>query len=197
VPVDLSVETGFNPDLHARLAFARQKVDEVVLLGRVLRDGSAHLPAPLPPIPAAWRHDDVRTRLAALRPSDRQRSDHASRAARQQQQLNLPDLTTTTIGSFPQTAELREARAALRAGTLDQAGYGERMHAEVEHVIRLQEELGLDVLVRGEPERNDRVQYFGEQLDGFAATGQGWVQSYGSRCVRPPIFTATWPARHR
>ncbi|MEV6495081.1 5-methyltetrahydropteroyltriglutamate--homocysteine S-methyltransferase, partial [Actinoplanes sp. NPDC051633] len=88
----------------------------------------------------------------------------------------------------PQTAELRRARAELRAGTLDRAGYEQRMRAEIESVIRLQEELGLDVLVHGEPERNDMVQYFGEQLDGFAATSNGWVQSYGSRCVRPPII---------
>ncbi|MEQ4306084.1 5-methyltetrahydropteroyltriglutamate--homocysteine S-methyltransferase [Plantactinospora sp. B6F1] len=188
VPVDLSVETGLDPELHARLAFARQKVDEVVLLGRALRDGSAHLPAPLPPVPATWRHDGVRARLAGLRPQDRQRGDYASRADRQQRRLNLPELPTTTIGSFPQTAELRKARAELRAGTLDQAGYTGRMRAEVERVIRLQEDLGLDVLVHGEPERNDMVQYFGEQLDGFAATEHGWVQSYGSRCVRPPII---------
>jgi 5-methyltetrahydropteroyltriglutamate--homocysteine methyltransferase len=188
VPVDLSVETRLGPDLSARLAFARQKVDEVVLLGRALRDGTAHLPPPLPPAPAAWRHDDVRARLAALGPADRQRGDYPSRAAAQQRRLRLPDLPTTTIGSFPQTAELRTARAEHRAGRLDDAGYDRRMRAEVEHVIRLQERLGLDVLVHGEPERNDMVQYFGEQLDGFAATEHGWVQSYGSRCVRPPII---------
>ncbi|MEU1752715.1 5-methyltetrahydropteroyltriglutamate--homocysteine S-methyltransferase [Micromonospora matsumotoense] len=188
VPVDLSAETSLDPELSARLAFARQKVDEVVLLGRALRDGTTSLPAPPPPIPAVWRHDDVRGRLAALRPTDRQRADYPSRAARQQERLGLPDLPTTTIGSFPQTVELRRARAAHRAGTLDDAGYTERMRAEVEQVIRLQERLGLDVLVHGEPERNDMVQYFGEQLDGFAATTHGWVQSYGSRCVRPPII---------
>ncbi|MFK3984409.1 5-methyltetrahydropteroyltriglutamate--homocysteine S-methyltransferase [Micromonospora sp. NPDC050397] len=188
VPVDLSVETHLGARLYERLAFARQKVDEVVLLGRALRDGTAHLPAPLPPAPDAWRHDGVRARLAALGSGDRQRGDYADRAASQQERLGLPELPTTTIGSFPQTAELRKARAAVRAGTLDDAGYTERMRAEVEHVIRLQEELGLDVLVHGEPERNDMVQYFGEQLDGFAATHHGWVQSYGSRCVRPPII---------
>ncbi|MDG4785058.1 5-methyltetrahydropteroyltriglutamate--homocysteine S-methyltransferase [Micromonospora sp. WMMD1102] len=190
VPVDLSVETRLDPDLYARLAFARQKVDEVVLLGRALRDGTAHLPEPLPPVPAAWRRDDVRARFAALSPVDRQRGDYAGRAAAQQQRLGLPELPTTTIGSFPQTAELRKARAEYRAGRLDDAGYVQRMRAEVEHVIRLQEQLGLDVLVHGEPERNDMVQYFGEQLDGFAATAHGWVQSYGSRCVRPPIIYA-------
>ncbi|MEV7228164.1 5-methyltetrahydropteroyltriglutamate--homocysteine S-methyltransferase [Polymorphospora sp. NPDC051019] len=188
VPVDLSVETRLDPHLYERLAFARQKVDEVVLLGRAVRDGTGHLPAPPRPAPAAWRHDDVRARLAALGPADRRRGDHADRAARQQERLGLPELPTTTIGSFPQTVELRRARAAHRAGTLDEAGYTRRMRAEVEHVIRLQERLGLDVLVHGEPERNDMVQYFGEQLDGFAATEHGWVQSYGSRCVRPPII---------
>jgi 5-methyltetrahydropteroyltriglutamate--homocysteine methyltransferase len=188
VPVDLAAETRLDGALRDRLAFARQKVDEVVLLGRALRDGTADLPAPLPPIPAGWRHDDVRARLSALRPADRQRGAYAARAAQQQDRLNLPELPTTTIGSFPQTAELRAARAELRAGALDEAGYAQRMRTEVEHVIRLQEALGLDVLVHGEPERNDMVQYFGEQLDGFAATDNGWVQSYGSRCVRPPII---------
>ena len=188
VPVDLTAETQLDPELFARLAFARQKVDEVVLLGRALRDGTAHLPAPLPPTPAAWRHDDVQTRVDALTPADRHRGDYATRAHRQQERLGLPELPTTTIGSFPQTAELRRARAAVRAGALDAAGYTSLIRHEVEQVVRLQEELGLDVLVHGEPERNDMVQYFGEQLDGFAATDQGWVQSYGSRCVRPPII---------
>ncbi|GLZ01607.1 5-methyltetrahydropteroyltriglutamate--homocysteine S-methyltransferase [Actinoplanes sp. NBRC 103695] len=188
VPVDLDLESDLDPELTARLAFARQKVDEIVLLGRALRDGTAELPAPTPQIPAGWRHDDVRGRLSALRPADRQRGDYATRAASQQERLRLPELPTTTIGSFPQTTELRKARAELRAGILDAAGYEQRMRGEVEHVIRLQERLGLDVLVHGEPERNDMVQYFGEQLDGFAATAHGWVQSYGSRCVRPPII---------
>ncbi|OJF12984.1 5-methyltetrahydropteroyltriglutamate--homocysteine S-methyltransferase [Couchioplanes caeruleus] len=188
VPMDLSTETHLDPQLYERLAFARQKVDEVVQLGKALRDGTAHLPEPLPPLPPAWRRHDVRARLAALSVSDRQRGDYETRAAHQQQRLRLPELPTTTIGSFPQTAEVRRARAELRAGTLDEAGYTARMHAEIARVIRLQEELGLDVLVHGEPERNDMVQYFGEQLDGFAATAHGWVQSYGSRCVRPPII---------
>ncbi|MEU4156336.1 5-methyltetrahydropteroyltriglutamate--homocysteine S-methyltransferase [Actinoplanes sp. NPDC026670] len=188
VPVDLSVETRLAPELFERLAFARQKVDEVVLLGKALRDGTAHVPVPLPAGPQAWRNGDVRARLAALSPAARRRAPFVERAALQQAHLNLPELPTTTIGSFPQTGELRKARAELRAGRLDAAGYTARMRAEVEHVIRLQEQLGLDVLVHGEPERNDMVQYFGEQLDGFAATDHGWVQSYGSRCVRPPII---------
>lgn len=188
VPVDLSVETALDPDLRHRLAFARQKVDEVVLLGRALRNGTTTLPAPFDPAPAGWYDDGVRGRLAALRGVDRQRGAYPQRAAAQQARLSLPPMPTTTIGSFPQTDELRKARAAYRAGRLDEAGYQQRMRAEVERVIRLQERLGLDVLVHGEPERNDMVQYFGEQLSGFAATEHGWVQSYGSRCVRPPII---------
>jgi 5-methyltetrahydropteroyltriglutamate--homocysteine methyltransferase len=189
-PIDLSAETNLDPQLYRRLAFARQKVDEVVLIARSLRDGTTHLPDPLPPVPPSWRNDPVRSRLTALGPADRQRGAYPQRAAAQQQRLNLPPLPTTTIGSFPQTGDLRRARAELRAGTINETEYTARMRAEVEHVIRLQEQLGLDVLVHGEPERSDMVQYFGEQLDGFAATDHGWVQSYGSRCVRPPIIYA-------
>jgi 5-methyltetrahydropteroyltriglutamate--homocysteine methyltransferase len=188
VPVDLAVEPDLDPDLRARLAFARQKVDEVVALGRALRDGIASLPAPVPPAPAAWRDAAVRARLDALRPEHSRRGPYPDRAAAQRAGLGLPPLPTTTIGSFPQTDDLRKARAAHRAGRLDDAGYTARMRQEVAHVIALQERLGLDVLVHGEPERNDMVQYFGEQLGGFAATVHGWVQSYGSRCVRPPII---------
>ena len=188
VPVDLAAETSLEPALRERLAFARQKVDEVVMLGRALRDGVAALPAPLPAPPTHWHDTSVRARLDALHPAQLRRGAYAERAQAQQARLHLPSLPTTTIGSFPQTDDLRKARADRRAGTLDDAGYVERMRAEVAHVIRLQEDLGLDVLVHGEPERNDMVQYFGEQLGGFAATEQGWVQSYGSRCVRPPII---------
>jgi 5-methyltetrahydropteroyltriglutamate--homocysteine methyltransferase len=188
VPVDADAETSLDPALRERLAFARQKVDEVVILGLALRDGIAALPAPVPAPPAQWRDESVRARLDALNPAQLRRSPYAERAEAQQARLNLPTLPTTTIGSFPQTGELRTARAARRAGTLDETGYTERMRAEIAHVIKLQEDLGLDVLVHGEPERNDMVQYFGEQLSGFAATEQGWVQSYGSRCVRPPII---------
>ncbi|MGY2060313.1 5-methyltetrahydropteroyltriglutamate--homocysteine S-methyltransferase, partial [Nocardia gipuzkoensis] len=106
----------------------------------------------------------------------------------QRERLNLPPLPTTTIGSYPQTSAIRKARAALRAEEIDAAEYERRMRAEIDDVIALQERLGLDVLVHGEPERNDMVQYFAEQLDGFAATHNGWVQSYGTRCVRPPIL---------
>jgi 5-methyltetrahydropteroyltriglutamate--homocysteine methyltransferase len=116
------------------------------------------------------------------------RGPYAERAAAQAAHLGLPPLPITTIGSFPQTGELRAARAAVAAGTLAEPDYERLVEAEIERVVRLQERLGLDVLVHGEPERNDMVQYFAEHLDGFAVTANGWVQSYGSRCTRPPIL---------
>ncbi|WP_410634840.1 5-methyltetrahydropteroyltriglutamate--homocysteine S-methyltransferase [Amycolatopsis sp. cmx-4-83] len=190
VPYDVSRED-LHPRLKSWLAFARQKVDEVVLLGRALRGGSPDLAAARAAVAdrasaAELADPGVRARLAAL--EEDVRAPYEQRAAAQQAALGLPPLPTTTIGSFPQTAEVRRARAAHRAGTLDDAGYDAAMRREVERVVRLQEELGLDVLVHGEPERNDMVQYFAEQLGGFAATAHGWVQSYGSRCVRPPIL---------
>jgi 5-methyltetrahydropteroyltriglutamate--homocysteine methyltransferase len=196
VPYDLDAETRLEPGLRERLAFARQKVAEVVLLGEALR---AHDPAVAARLAgagealrrgraAARRDDRVRARIDALRPEHRRRAPYAERARAQQARLGLPPLATTTIGSFPQTGEVRRARSELRAGRLDRAGYAERMRAEIERVITLQERLGLDVLVHGEPERSDMVQYFAERLEGFAATEHGWVQSYGSRCVRPPVL---------
>ena len=131
---------------------------------------------------------EVRDRLAALTPEAFGRSDYAVRRLAQEQALGLPALPTTTIGSFPQTTEIRRARAARTRGDLPEAAYEEFLRAEIDRVVALQEELGLDVLVHGEPERNDMVQYFAEHLDGFAVTAHGWVQSYGSRCVRPPIL---------
>ncbi|MFI5586518.1 5-methyltetrahydropteroyltriglutamate--homocysteine S-methyltransferase [Amycolatopsis sp. NPDC051758] len=190
VPYDVSRED-LHPRLKSWLAFARQKVDEVVLLGRALRGKPADLTAARAAVAdraaaAELADDQVRARLAALEHVSR--APYAQRAAAQQAALDLPPLPTTTIGSFPQTLDVRRARAAHRAGTLDDKGYDDAMRAEVERVVRLQEDLGLDVLVHGEPERNDMVQYFAEQLSGFAATAHGWVQSYGSRCVRPPIL---------
>src|SRR5262249_43253354 len=116
------------------------------------------------------------------------RGPSEERRAAQNARLRLPDLPTTTLGSYPQTSAIRVARAELRSGKIDQAEYQRRMKAQIAAVIELQEGLGLDVLVHGEPEGNDMVQYFAEQLDGFFATQNGWVQSYGSRCVRPPIL---------
>jgi 5-methyltetrahydropteroyltriglutamate--homocysteine methyltransferase len=132
----------------------------------------------------------VRERLAALGSDADRRLPYAERQAAQAERVPLPPLPTTTIGSFPQTAELRSARAAHRRGLMIDADYKARMKAEVAAVIAEQEKLGLDVLVHGEPERNDMVQYFAEQLTGFATTAAGWVQSYGSRCVRPPVLFA-------
>ncbi|MEV4806090.1 5-methyltetrahydropteroyltriglutamate--homocysteine S-methyltransferase [Nonomuraea sp. NPDC049421] len=171
VPYTLAAEPGLDPALKERLAFAEEKVAEVVALAAADR-------------PAAGPITEVSVPPAAPVALE-ERGPYAVRAAAQ---LTLPPLPTTTIGSFPQTGELRAARAAVVAGTLSQADYERRVEAEIERVIRLQERLGLDVLVHGEPERNDMVQYFAEHLDGFAVTANGWVQSYGSRCTRPPIL---------
>ncbi|MDS1271601.1 5-methyltetrahydropteroyltriglutamate--homocysteine S-methyltransferase [Lipingzhangella sp. LS1_29] len=199
VPYDVDRETAMPERLRSWLAFARQKVAEVVLLGRALRHGqdAASVVDELARARAAvadrgsasdLREPRVRARLDSLRPEHAQRGDYAKRAGEQQSSLGLPALPTTTIGSFPQTDELRRARAQHRAGQLDTEQYHAAMRSEIERVIRLQEDIGLDVLVHGEPERNDMVQYFAEQLRGFAATEHGWVQSYGSRCVRPPVL---------
>ncbi|HEY6737376.1 MAG TPA: 5-methyltetrahydropteroyltriglutamate--homocysteine S-methyltransferase [Actinopolymorphaceae bacterium] len=190
VPLDVEAETALDPDLKSRLAFARQKVDEIVLLGRALTDGRDSVADRWSrPSSAVTTDHHVQARLVALANGKRNgngRSEYAIRS--KAQQGALPLLPTTTIGSFPQTRELRAARADLRAGRIDRAAYDAIMRAEIDRVIALQEEIGLDVLVHGEPERNDMVQYFAELLQGYAITEHGWVQSYGSRCVRPPIL---------
>ena len=187
VPLDLDAETSLAPELAGRLAFARQKVDEVVALGRALTEGRAvvntQLTAPRPP--AAAVNAGVRARLEALGEGS-PRSAYSSRRAAQAD--GLPVLPTTTIGSFPQTEQIRRARADHQAGRITSDAYEAIMRAEIDRVIALQEDIGLDVLVHGEPERNDMVQYFAERLDGFSATASGWVQSYGTRYVRPPIL---------
>ncbi|SPT52069.1 5-methyltetrahydropteroyltriglutamate--homocysteine S-methyltransferase [Actinomadura madurae] len=182
VPIDLDAETSPAPEVRSRLAFARQKVGEVVALGRALReDVPAEAAAAGPAVDRA-----VRERVKAI--GDARRGDRAVRFAAQREALGLPALATTTIGSFPQTPEIRRIRADRRAGRIGEEAYTRAMKDEIARVIALQEDLGLDVLVHGEPERNDMVQYFAEQLDGYAATEHGWVQSYGSRYVRPPIL---------
>ncbi|GFJ90265.1 hypothetical protein Prum_039070 [Phytohabitans rumicis] len=176
VPYDLDQEPDLDPELRARLAFADQKVGEVVeLAARLARGEAGAPPAASPATPVVGSTWDSR-------------APYRFRAAAQAARLGLPELPVTTIGSFPQTGELRAARAALTAGRLSEPEYERRIEAEIERVIRLQERLGIDVLVHGEPERNDMVQYFAEHLDGFATTRHGWVQSYGSRCTRPPIL---------
>jgi 5-methyltetrahydropteroyltriglutamate--homocysteine methyltransferase len=187
VPLDLRAETSLAPELAQRLAFARQKADEVVTLGRGLTEGSdaisAQLTAARPPAPPV--NARVRARLDVLG-DGRPRAAYGTRRAAQA--AGLPLLPTTTIGSFPQTGEIRRARADHRAGRIDRDRYEAVMRAEIDRVIALQEDIGLDVLVHGEPERNDMVQYFAEHLEGYSATSNGWVQSYGTRYVRPPIL---------
>jgi len=197
VPYSLEREDGLDDALRGWLAFGAEKVDEVATLATALRTGRGSVAAQLEAsnrTVASRRHDPrlhnaaVRARLDTVLSGGISRGPAAERRKAQDARLHLPALPTTTIGSFPQTVEIRKARAAFVAGEIDEADYIGRMKSEVETVIRLQEELGLDVLVHGEPERNDMVQYFAEQLDGFLTTKNGWVQSYGSRCVRPPVL---------
>ena len=201
VPHDTALETWddatLNENLHAWLAFADQKVLEVVTLARGLDEGWEAIDAEVAEAtrvleqraaaPGVVR-PEVRSRTAALTDADRAREPYLEREAAQTERLHLPPLPTTTIGSFPQTTEIRKARAANARGELSDADYEARMREEIASVITLQEELGLDMLVHGEAERNDMVQYFAELLDGFAATRNGWVQSYGSRCTRPSVL---------
>ncbi|WP_406179804.1 5-methyltetrahydropteroyltriglutamate--homocysteine S-methyltransferase [Streptomyces sp. NBC_01006] len=198
VPLDAAVERDIDPQVRRWLAFARQKTNEITTLARGLARGADAITAEL----AANRADlasratspitrdpAVRARTAAITDADGRRAQpYADRAAAQRAHLGLPLLPTTTIGSFPQTGELRVARADLRAGRIDTIGYEKRIKDEIREVIAFQEKTGIDVLVHGEPERNDMVQYFAEQLTGYLATQHGWVQSYGTRYVRPPVL---------
>lgn len=197
VPHDVDDEPALDPTLRSWLAFADQKVGEVVTLATGLREGREAVHAELLAAADARRsraqapgvvRPDVRDRLAALPQDAFHRGDFAERQAAQAARLRLPVLPTTTIGSFPQTSEIRVARAASARGELTAAEYEDAMRAEIRRVVELQEQIGLDVLVHGEAERNDMVQYFAENLDGFAVTQNGWVQSYGSRCTRPSIL---------
>ncbi|MFJ6438327.1 5-methyltetrahydropteroyltriglutamate--homocysteine S-methyltransferase [Streptomyces sp. NPDC091416] len=198
VPLDTAAERDIEPQVLRWLAFARQKTAEIVTLAKGLAQGTGAVTAEIAANRAdlASRSDSpitrdpaVRARADAITDADGRRSQpYGERAAAQRAHLGLPLLPTTTIGSFPQTDELRTARADLRAGRIDSAGYEERIEAETQEVIAFQEKTGLDVLVHGEPERNDMVQYFAEQLTGYLATQHGWVQSYGTRYVRPPVL---------
>jgi 5-methyltetrahydropteroyltriglutamate--homocysteine methyltransferase len=198
VPLDVDRELHLTGDLRSWLAFAVQKVDELSALARGLNEGSDAIEEILLDSTAAQTarreskniHDPlVRERLAQLKPTMRQRhSGFEQRRPLQHQRLALPAFPTTTIGSFPQTEKVRKARAAYGRGAQSEADYKTNLRGEISSAIHWQEEVGLDVLVHGEFERNDMVQYFGEQLSGFAFTQHGWVQSYGSRYVRPPII---------
>lgn len=197
VPIDVAQESALRSDLRSWLAFAQQKLEEVRLYADAF-DGdaeSAHALDAQASQQAARRHapgvhrQAVRSRLGALSSQAMLRRSHLNHRRRVQSDLlALPVLPTTTIGSFPQTEALRHARAEHRSGRIDDDAYEAVLQKEIEHVIRFQESIGLDVLVHGEPERNDMVEYFGEQLEGFSFTRHGWVQSYGSRCVKPPII---------
>jgi 5-methyltetrahydropteroyltriglutamate--homocysteine methyltransferase len=198
VPHDVTREKQIDPQIAGWLAFADQKIEEVVTLARGLAQGRDAIAGDLQVNRARLAarrtspivHDvAVRAKVAAVSADDlRRRSTYTERSAKQRERLQLPPLPTTTIGSFPQTAEVRRARAQLRSGAATAEEYRAAMRAEIDRVIALQEDIGVDLLVHGEPERNDMVQYFAEQLNGVLSTQHGWVQSYGSRYVRPPII---------
>jgi 5-methyltetrahydropteroyltriglutamate--homocysteine methyltransferase len=198
VPVDLALETALEPEIGQWLAFAAQKIEELAALAKALNEGddasfaafSASRIAAVARQTSPKIHDPaVAARLATLDDAATHRaSPFAARRDAQQARLALPAYPTTTIGSFPQTPEVRKARAAYIKGEIDAAAYDQYLRVETRAAVKWQEDIGLDVLVHGEFERNDMVQYFGEQLSGFAFTRAGWVQSYGSRCVRPPIL---------
>jgi len=197
VPHDIEDEPLLSERLKSWLAFADQKVAQLATLAKGLTEGKAAIQTELDAASAALSdragatgvHDRaVRDRTAELGAADFSRTDYAARLVAQDAALGLPFLPTTTIGSFPQTGDIRKQRASLVKGDITEEQYSEAMRGEIRRVVELQEQIGLDVLVHGEPERNDMVQYFAEQLDGFAVTQNGWVQSYGSRCTRPSIL---------
>ncbi len=198
VPVDLDSEQKLDADVKSWLAYALQKLDELRTLASALKNGRASVQAVLDANKAAIdarraspRVNNPAVKAALLKISHelgKRKGAYAQRAPKQAALLKLPAFPTTTIGSFPQTADIRHARSEYKAGRLDEAGYQAAMKAEIERSVREQEALDLDVLVHGEAERNDMVEYFGEQLEGYAFSQFGWVQSYGSRCVKPPIL---------
>lgn len=195
-PLDVELETDLHPQLRSWMAFARQKCRELDILRRLLegRDDEGELEA----CRVAWaerrsgelsRDTVVSERVAAITPEmSRRAHPYEQRSALQHESLSLPLLPTTTIGSFPQTGELRRLRQEYKRGDLHRGKYEEHMRAAISDCVQKQEQIGLDVLVHGEPERNDMVEYFGQQLKGFCFTRHGWVQSYGSRCVKPPVI---------
>lgn len=198
-PVDLGREDTLDAELKSWLAFAVQKCEEVAILAHALDQPEAALVVQALARSRAVQASRaastrihkpaVQARVAAISEKDSQRhSPFATRIARQRARLNLPLLPTTTIGSFPQTGSIRLARQSFRQGKLSEGQYVEAMHSEIRHAVQVQERLGLDVLVHGEAERNDMVEYFAEQLDGYVFTRFGWVQSYGSRCVKPAVI---------
>jgi len=207
VPCDLDLETKLNPEIKDWISFAKQKLEEIATLKELfspypskgaeqaLQDNRKSLRnRSLSPL---IHNAAVKDRIRSIQDSDYQRSSHFSiRQRSQRKKLNLPFFPTTTIGSFPQTPDIRQLRSQLKSGRLSVEVYDEQIKTATENAIRWQEEIGLDVLVHGEFERNDMVEYFGELLEGFAFSQAGWVQSYGSRCVKPPIlYGDVWRSR--
>jgi 5-methyltetrahydropteroyltriglutamate--homocysteine methyltransferase len=198
VPLTLADDASVDAEVRPWLAGAVEKLAEVRTLQRALTEGDAAVATELAQARAALAarrasprvsRPGVGQRLDGLAAdADRRAAPFAARSPRQQARFKLPAFPTTTIGSFPQTSAIRAARAAHKRGELTADAYEAAMRAEIEHAVRQQEQLGIDVLVHGEAERNDMVEYFGERLDGFTFSANGWVQSYGSRCVKPPIL---------
>ncbi|MCX5041851.1 5-methyltetrahydropteroyltriglutamate--homocysteine S-methyltransferase [Aldersonia sp. NBC_00410] len=188
VPYDVLAEYDIDGNVADRLAFAKQKVGEVVSLAKALTEGPSDKWRKRPTEVHFKQKHAVRQRVYAIKPEMREREPYEVRRAAQQEKLNLPTVPATTLGSFPQTDAIKKARYELGQGRLGWEEYYKRIQVEIENTIRLQENIGLDVLVHGEHERNDMIQYFAELLDGFASTHFGWVQVYGSRSVRPPII---------
>jgi len=198
VPVDLRTEEDLPEAVEPWLAFAHQKLYEVVALADAANGNTSDAAPVLKASRSAQaarasssfvHNETVQRRTAEVTPEMMERNHpHATRRIAQQQALDLPVLPTTTIGSFPQTPEIRDARARYKQGDTTEAAYEAFLEKEIAQTVEAQEDIGLDVLVHGEPERSDMVEYFGQQLRGFLFTTNGWVQSYGSRCVRPPII---------
>jgi 5-methyltetrahydropteroyltriglutamate--homocysteine methyltransferase len=198
LPVDLQAEVTLDPEIKSWLSFSRQKLNELEIIAKALTEGRESVINELAQNRKAIvsRHHsrrvnklEVQQRLAQVVTSLGQRqSDYPSRSRLQQERLSLPDFPTTTIGSFPQTNLIRQCRKRYRNGDIPAQEYQAAMRREIRHCIDQQALIGLDVLVHGEPERNDMVEYFAEYLEGYAFTQFGWVQSYGSRCVKPPII---------
>lgn len=198
VPVDLSSETELDAQVKDWLSFAEQKLEELAIVAKALNEGRDAVAKELAANANAVANRENSTRVHRAEVQQRVKSvtaamanrqqPYAERAKLQQAKHNLPLYPTTTIGSFPQTTDIRQARQLFRKGELDLNAYQQKMHEQIQLAITEQEKVGLDVLVHGEAERNDMVEYFGEQLDGYIFSRFGWVQSYGSRCVKPPII---------
>ena len=198
VPVDLNSEQALDPEIKSWLAFAWQKLQELDALGQALNQGAESVATELSENSSALqsRRNSTRVNNPAVQAQlnninstlGERKQAFTHRAAIQQAELNLPSYPTTTIGSFPQTSDIRAARKAKRLGEINESQYKESMKKAIQLCIDEQHAIGLDVLVHGEAERNDMVEYFGELLEGFAFTQFGWVQSYGSRCVKPPVL---------